>query len=149
MARRGKGGRFVSGKKSTTRKRRATTKALVVRQPAPVVIRQSSGVPARRRRGGGSRRPSFGAGRLPLKTKGELALWGSLFGYLSVNKADLYGKIPTTGKVPREAVIGLGLHLFAKKNKHVDRASAAALSVAGYKLGEQGFKVSGWDGDDD
>ncbi|MGN6111201.1 MAG: hypothetical protein ACTHU0_39245 [Kofleriaceae bacterium] len=86
---------------------------------------------------------------MPLKVKGELGLWGSLLGYLSVNKADTYAQIPTTGKLPREIVIGLGLHLVSKKNKHIDRASAAALSVGGFKLGEQGYKVSGWDGDDD
>jgi len=84
---------------------------------------------------------------MPLKVKGELAAWGGLMGYLSVEKADTYNQIPTFGKLPREGVIALAGHFLGRKHKHIDRAAAAAAAIAGFKLGEQGFKISGYDDD--
>lgn len=149
MPKRGKGGRFM--KKSHHRKsshRAATTKAIVVRQPQAIVVRTGGGAVAKRKTH--HKRHSGGGGlahRTPVKVKAELAGWASLAGYLETQRADTYNKIPVLGALPREATLGIVLHFVSKKNKHIDRASAALLTVAGYKIGAAGFKLSG-DGDD-
>ncbi len=148
MPRRNAKGRFVKGGGGGT-KRKAST-AIVRTSSKPIIIRQGGGGAVTHKRKGRGRRRHFGGGggHTPLKTKGEIALWGSLLGYFSEEKAATYNQIPTVGKLPREAVIGGVLHLFGGKHKHVDRAATAALAVAGFKLGQQKFALSGW-GDDD
>jgi hypothetical protein len=139
MPKRGKGGRFV--KSHHHHRRSSGTKAIVVRQAAPLVRTRTRTrtVVVRRRSGGGG----GGGGGTPLGVKGEITAWSSAMGYLANNNAETYNKIPTFGKLPREAVIGLVAHLLGKRNKHLDRISIAALSVAGYKLGEQKFSLEG------
>jgi hypothetical protein len=145
MPRRGAHGRFVKSSHRRTSSRRSTSTALVRRTGGAVVIRERVSTPARR--GGGRRHHhgSGGGGAHNLKTKGEVAGWASVLGYLETSKADTWEKIPTFGKLPREAVVGLVLHYFGRKHKHLDRASVAALSVAGYKIGAAGYSLTGFE----
>jgi hypothetical protein len=157
MPRRNSRGRFVksggSSHRTTRRRRRSSHRsqsvALVRSSPRPIVIRESSRAVTHRRRarhhGGGGGGILGGASRAGLKVKAEVAGWASVLGYLETSKADTFDKIPTFGKLPREAVVGLALHLIGKKNKHLERASVAALAVAGYKLGANGYSLSGFD----
>jgi hypothetical protein len=82
---------------------------------------------------------------MPLKVKGELGFWASMLGYAETNKADTFQKIPTVGRLPRAAVLGLVGHVFGAKNAHIDRAAAACIAVGGYQLGQQNFAISGDD----
>lgn len=137
-------GHFVKGH-HTTSHRASKSKAIVVRQASPVVIRESVTVSRpKKKHHGGKRHHAGGGGREPIKAKLEGAGWGGLFGYLETNKADLMAKIPTFGGIPKEAIIGAALHFtLAKKHKHADRAAAAGFTIAGYKFGLAGFKLSG------
>lgn len=158
MPHRNSRGRFVksgsSARRVTRRRRRSHSVALVRSAPRPIVIRERSTAVTHRRRshrrhsGGGFGGGALGAGsKAALKVKAEVAGWASVLGYLETNKADTFDKIPTFGKLPREAVVGLALHLVGRKNKHLERASVAALAVAGYKLGANGYSLSGFDED--
>lgn len=151
MPRRNSKGRFVKGGGSSSTKRRRSsggTKIVRVGSSKPVIIRAPAAAPARRhgrrRRGGGF---SSAGGRIPLKTKGEIAGWASLIGYVKETKAATFNQIPQVGKLPREALLGAGLHFFGGKNKHVDRAAVSALTIAGYEIGKAGFSLSGWEDD--
>lgn len=139
--------RRAGNSRSTTIVRSSTTKPIIIKQPAAVAPRRRGGGGVRRRRGSGG---FFGGtgGQIPLKTKGEFALYGSIIGYVKEQKASSYNQIPTMGKLPREAVLGMGLHFFGGKNKHVDRAAVSALTIAGYEIGKAGFELKGWDDDD-
>lgn len=149
MPKRKKNGQFVKGGHSHhhTKHRASTSRAITVRAPAPVVIRESVSVRAAPKHGRHHvKRHHGGGGREPIKVKAEGAGWGALYGYLETQKADLMAKIPTLGGLPKEAIVGLALHFtLAKKNKHADRAAAAGLTIAGYKFGAAGFKLSGDD----
>ena len=156
MPRRNSRGRFVKGGHSAPRthrrRRRSSSSVAIVRSaPRPIVIRERSRAVTHRRRrhhsgGGGFGGGALGAGsKAALKVKAEIAGWASVLGYLETNKADTFDKIPTFGKLPREAVVGLALHLIGRKNKHLERASVGALAVAGYKLGANGYSLSGFD----
>ena len=155
MPRRNAKGHFVKTRRRRSVRRRSTGSVALVRSaPRPIVIRQTTGVSHRRRShrrhhsGGGFGGGALGAGsKAALKVKAEVAGWASLLGYLETNKADTFDKIPTFGKLPREAVVGLALHLVGRKNKHLERASVAALAVAGYKLGANGYSLNGFDED--
>lgn len=141
-----KKGRHSMAKKRKSAHRSHTSTALVRQSSSkPLVIRQTRTIvkkPKHRRRhhgGGHSGGKLFGG----LKLKGELAGWGSLLGYLETSRADLFEKIPTFKNIPREAVIAVVANYFGRKHKHIDRASAAAAAVAGYKFGANGFSLSG------
>jgi len=153
MPRRNSRGRFVKSGSTRThrRRRRSSSVALVRSAPRPIVIRERTTAVRHRRRarhhGGGSfSGGALGAGsKAALKVKAEVAGWASVLGYLETNKSDTFDKIPTFGKLPREAVVGIALHLVGRKNRHLERASVAALAVAGYKLGANGYSLEGFD----
>jgi hypothetical protein len=137
-------GRFL--KRGTAHRSRSSTAIVRVERARSPARRRSSAVVVRERvsvarRGGGRRH--HGDSRTPIRVKAELAGWASVLGYLETTKSDLFDKVPTFGSIPREAIIGGVLHFVGKRNKHIDRAAAAALTVAGYKLGAGGFKLSG------
>jgi hypothetical protein len=148
MPRRNARGRFVRTHhhRAHSHRRRSRSTAIVRVERAPVARRTRTVYVSRRRRhhgGGGS--IIGGSSKHDLKVKAELAGWASVLGYLESHKSDTYDKIPTFGKLPREAVVGLALHLVGRKHKHLDRASAAALAIAGYKIGAAGYSLSGFE----
>ena len=154
MPRRNRSGQFVKRSHSShrRRRRRSSSVAIVRSSPAPAVRVVRVGAPARRHHrrrhhsGGGFSGGALGAGsKAALKVKAEIAGWASILGYLETNKSDTFDKIPTFGKLPREAVVGLALHLVGRKNRHLERASVGALAIAGYKLGANGYSLSGFD----
>lgn len=147
MARRNSRGRFVKTHSSPRRRRSTRSVALVRTSPAPVVIRERSVAVTHRRRGGRRRHHGGGGGLIGpgLKGKGIIAAWASALGYLETQRSDTFEKVPTFGKLPREAVIGLVAHFVGKKNKHIQHLSTAALTIAGYKIGANGFSLSGFE----
>jgi hypothetical protein len=153
MPRRNRSGQFVKSRSHAPRRRRRRASVALVRSsPRTVVVRERSTAVVHRRarrrhhHGGGGGGGMLGAGsKAALKVKAEVAGWASVLGYLETNKSDTFDKIPTFGKLPREAVVGLVLHLVGRKNKHLERASVGALAVAGYKLGANGYSLSGFD----
>lgn len=151
MPRRDNRGRFLkSGSSSSTKRRRSTTATrTIVRSSSakPIIIRQSA-APAKRSGGKRRRHHGGGGGQIPVKVKGEFAGWASLIGYIKETRASTFEQIPQVGKLPREALLAVGLHVFGKGRPHVDRASVSAACIAGYELGKAQFKMSGWEDDD-
>jgi len=156
------GGRIGDGR---TRKRGSTSRAITVyrgQAAAPVVkvVRVGGGRVAKQSRGG-----SRGSGRSLMKREhgsGEMmpgpfrlrsAAVAGLIGYSEAGKgltqlADILNKLPTVGKLPKEALAGLVLNYFADRGEWFDSGAQAFLDVGAYKLGQQGFSISG-EGDDD
>jgi hypothetical protein len=152
MPKRNKKGQYVKsshhGSHHTSHARRSSPSKALVRTSTvrPVVIRERVTSPTKRKGSGHRHRHHGGSGgRMPLTVKGEMSAYASILGYLKTNKTDTYNQIPTAGGVPRSAVVGLVGHFFGKKHKHIDRAAAAALIVAGFEIGAAGYKLSGDD----
>jgi hypothetical protein len=131
------------GTRTVTRYVKGPTR--VVRLGAPPIVR-------RRRRGGSS--SGRGGKLIPstfrLKQHGVAALYGYTEDGTSMPQIkELMDKLPTVGKVPKEAIAALIANYFANKSPWLDAAAAALGDIAGYKLGQQKFAISGDDGDDD
>ena len=60
---------------------------------------------------------------------------------------DLLAKMPTIGKVPKEALVGLLANYFAGENEWYDALAQGMLDVGAYKFGQAGFSMSGDDDD--
>jgi len=145
-----------SGGKS---RKRSSSKALVryaapqqivrYKRSKPIVIRAKS-------RGGGKSiiRREHGAGDMipgPFRLKSMGV--SSMIGYSEAGKGfaglqEFMTKLPTVGKLPKEAIAGAILNYFGDRNDWADAAAQAFLDIAAYKVGHAGYSISG-DGDDD
>lgn len=158
------GGRVTDGRKQ----RKTTSRALVpyrggavVRARAPVVVYRTRHVkvPVKSRRSSASSgralmRRELGSGEfIPGPFRMRSGAIAGLLGYAESGKGltgvkDLIEKIPTMGKVPKEAIAGLVLNYFADRaGDWGDAGAQALLDVGLYKLGQQGFAFSGEDDD--
>ena len=148
------GGRVGGGSHSKKRKAHHST-ALVPYRAAPVVYktRHVTKVVKVRSKGGGKRAlvHAHGGGHIipgpfRLKTAGI----ASLVGYSEAGKGfaalqDVLHKLPTIGKLPPEAVAGALANYFAPHSEWLDAAATAFLDIAGYKVGQAGYSISGDD----
>jgi len=149
-------GRFVkgAGRKAPAR---GGNVALTVYESRPPARRGPASVARSGGGGGGAVRVAGAAPRRrsaprrrDLMDRARPAGIASLIGYVSTKQASTYEKIPTIGKIPREAVIGLAAHYFSDGRPGLaDDVAQAALDVAGYKLGAAGYAISGDDDFDD
>jgi hypothetical protein len=146
-------GQFKKGGGRVTNGRRSRSTAIARRSPAKVVTRyrtRTVKVARRRRTAHGT---AHGGGRIvpgPFRLKS--AAIASIAGYSEAKKglpmlSDTLAKLPTVGKLPREAVAALILNYFANKSPWIDAAAQAYFDIAGYKLGMSGYEISGDDAD--
>jgi len=171
-------GRHAGGGRSKTRRRSPSKSVTVVenvRTPAPVVRVVRVPVPTAMsgrggKRGGASNKHQGGARHhrnthsLVMRAHGggemipgpfrlrSAAIAGAL-GYADGGKGltaikDMLDKIPTVGKLPKEALAGLVLNYFADRGDWFDAGAQAFLDVGAYKLGQAGFAISGDDDDE-
>lgn len=140
-------------------KRRSTSTALVRQGPTRTVYKtrtRTVAVAAKRRSGSSGTsvmKREHGAGQMipgPFRLKS--AGIASLVGYSESGKGfaalqEFMVKLPTLGKLPKEAVAGLILNYFADRGEWVDAAAQAMIDIAGYKVGQAGFSISGDDDD--
>jgi hypothetical protein len=165
--------RHVKAERSKSR-RRSPSKALTivenVRSPAPIVkvVRVPTAMSGRSKSGGGNKSQggarhhrnvhtlvmrAHGAGEMipgPFRLR-SAAIAGAL-GYADGGKGltaikDMLDKIPTVGKLPKEAIAGLVLNYFADRGDWFDAGAQAFIDVGAYKLGQAGFALSGEDDD--
>jgi hypothetical protein len=147
MSRKGqfkKGGGRVGG---AARRSRSTSLA---RSSSRVVTRtRTVRVPVyRRAKMGGAARAHGGGKLIPGAFRLKSAAIAGLAGYSEAKKglamlSDTLDKLPTVGKLPKEAIAGLIFNYFASRNPWIDAAAQAYLDIAGYKLGMAGFAISG------
>ncbi len=153
MARKGqfkKGGGRVGGShsKRSGGSRKSKSRAIVVRQPAPIVIRSGGGhVTKHKKHHGGKRRHGDGsAGGFTQKLK--LAAVAAGFGYTvganAPHKLEFLDKLPTIKGIPQEALIGGFAYVFRRKHKVIDMISTVGFILAGAKVGQNEFKLSGY-----
>jgi len=148
------------GKAKSMGKRAKATKAITVyKRSAPVVVTRTRRVkvPVRVRSKAGAGRSlmkrEHGSGEMmPGPFRMRSAAVAGLIGYAEAGKgltqlADLLNKLPSVGKLPKEAIAGLVLNYFADRGDWVDSGAQAFLDVGAYKLGQQGFSISGDDDD--
>lgn len=138
------------GKRKSTALVRYKASAPVVRyktRTKTVVVRRSgagSAATIRKAHGAGE----FIPGPFRMKSMG----FSSLIGYSEAGKGfaalqDFMLKLPTVGKLPKEAIAGAILNYFGDRHELVDAAAQAFLDVAAYKVGQSGYSVSGEDDD--
>lgn len=145
------------GGKSHSKKRKHSSgsTAMVRYVPsAPAVRYKTRTVTKVVRKGGGGTsvmRREHGAGEMmpgPFRLKsGAIA---GLVGYSEAGKGataiqEFMNKLPTLGKLPKEAVAGMIANYFGDRSEWVDAAAQALIDIAGYKLGQAGFAISGDD----
>lgn len=140
---------------SKKRKHSGGSTALVRYVPsAPVVRTRTRTIVKTVRKGGGGQsvmRREHGAGEMmpgPFRLKsGAIA---GLVGYSESGKGftalqEFMGKLPTIGKLPKEAIAGVLANYFGDRSEWIDAAAQALIDIAGYKLGQAGFAISGDD----
>lgn len=130
----------------------------VYRGGSPAVRTVTKTVVIKSKRKGGRNRSARHMGGFETSTGFNLADMrpagiSALIGYSEAGKGfaalqDLLDKLPAAGKAPKEAIAGLIAYWFREKSDWIADAAVAFLNVGGYKLGQQGFQISG-DGDDD
>ena len=118
---------------------------------APAVRYKTRTVTKVVRKGGGGTsvmKREHGAGEMmpgPFRLKsGAVA---GLVGYSEAGKGataiqEFMNKLPTLGKLPKEAVAGLIANYFADKHEWIDAAAQALIDIGGYKLGQAGDRKS-------
>jgi len=146
-------GQFKKGGGRVTNGRRSRSTAVARRSPAVVTRYRTRTVKVARRRRHSAHGTAHGGGRIvpgPFRLKS--AAIASIVGYSEAKKglpmlSDTLAKLPTVGKLPREAVAALILNYFANKSPWIDAAAQAYFDIAGYKLGMSGYEFSGDDAD--
>jgi hypothetical protein len=126
--------------KRATQTRTTTSRAITVRQPAPVV-RVSVPRAAPAKRGGGKRRHhGSGGGALTTERMFGAALGGGVLGLVD----KMFPNLPTIPVLGKAGTLAALAYFFAKgKGSGIARdAAIAGASIAGYQLGTQG-KISG------
>ena len=152
MARKGQfkkgGGRHGDTRSHSSSKSRRSSTHTIVRAPAPHITVQAPRAPAKQKRPHGRRRGGGGGDSLTPMALGKKMLISAALGYTvgdnAPNKIELVEKIPTVGKLPKEAIIGGVAYLFRKKHRLVRDIAETSLIVAGNKVGASGFKLSGY-----
>ena len=123
---------------TTTRSAPTTSRAITVRQPAPVVrVSVPRATPAKR---GGRRHHKSGGGALTTERMFGAALGGGVLGLVD----KMFPNLPTIPVLGKAGTLAALAYFFAKgKGSGVARdAAIAGASIAGYQLGKEG-KVSG------
>lgn len=141
--------------RGSSKKRKTSTKAITIYRSAPPVVRTKTRTVVikskRKHRGGGSRH----LGGFHHAEGFELADFrpagiAALVGYSEAGKGfdalqTMLDKLPAMGKAPKEAIAGLLAYYFRAKSDWVADAAVALLNIGGYKIGQQGFTISGDD----
>lgn len=142
------------------KKKRSSSKALTVYRSAPVVVTKTRRVKVpvhvRSKSGGRSlmKREHGGGEMVPGPFRLRSAAVSGLIGYSESGQGkslaqvqELLAKLPSFGKVPKEAIAGLILNYFADRGDWFDAGAQAFLDVGAYKFGVAGFSMQGDDDD--
>lgn len=129
------------------KRRKSSSRSIVVRRSAPVVkVVRVGGATHHKKRHHRRSGAASGGGHIPRNRKAWLAAHGGIIGYTqNVKKMEVWDKIPTVGKAPKELIVAAGLELlgFTRKHKQIDNFATACAVIGGYKAGEEGFAILG------
>ncbi len=143
------------------KKKKHSTAMTVYRSAAPVVVTKTRRVkvPVHVRSKSGSgralmKREHGGGEFVPGPFRLRSAAVSGLIGYSESGQGkslaqvqELLNKLPSIGKVPKEAIAGLILNYFADRGDWFDAGAQAFLDVGSYKFGQAGFSMQGDDDD--